>query len=196
MGNLWTGRAPGANDDGSAIAIQLEIFWHLLASGFHPRRTVEMHVYSGEEEGLYGSADLAADYFRKGREVFAMLQLDQCGYVSDPTKPRIGVYTDNTHPELRIYLTRLIDAYCSTPWVWSNEHGRADSDFHSWHDRGFPAVYAAEGPIDDIVYGNNKHTPGDELSGVSLQHVAEFGRLGISFLLELATPRMESVIFS
>jgi len=191
--NLWTGRAPGANDDGSAIAVQLEVVRLLLASDFRPQRTVEVHAYSGEEEGLYGSADVSAEYARTSRTVVSMLQLDQCGYVSDPKKPRMAVYTDNTDKSLSTFVTQLIDAYCSTPWQWSNEEHRADSDFHSWHNHGFPAAYAAEGPVDDIVFGNNKHTAHDELGNVNLTHVAEFGRLTMGFLLELATPASDIV---
>lgn len=194
--NLKTGRAPGANDDGSAIALQLEVFRNFLAADFRPERTVELHAYSAEEEGLYGSADVAAEYARFSRNVFAMLQLDQCGYVSDPANPRIAVYTDNTHEGLRVFLTRLIDSYCSIPWEWSNEQHRADSDFHSWHNHGFPASYAAEGPVDDIVYGNNKHTPGDEISGVNLPHTAEFGRLMMGFILELAATPTVTVLYT
>jgi len=186
--NLWTGRAPGANDDGSAVAVQLEVVRQLLATYFLPRRTVEIHVYSGEEEGLHGSADVSAEYARTSRNVVSMLQLDQCGYVSDPSNPKMAVYTDNTGNVLSTFVTKLIDAYCSTPWIWSNEEHRADSDFHSWHDHGFPAAYAAEGPVDDIVYGNNKHTAHDEIGTIDLNHVMEFGRVTMAFVLELGNP--------
>lgn len=186
--NLWTGRAPGANDDGSAVAVQLEVVRQLLGSYFLPKRTVEIHVYSGEEEGLYGSADISAEYARRGKNVVSMLQLDQCGYVSDPSNPQMAVYTDNTGNVLSTFVTKLIDAYCSTPWIWSNEEHRADSDFHSWHDHGFPAAYAAEGNVDDIVYGNNKHTAHDEIGTIDLNHVLEFGRLTMGFILELGNP--------
>lgn len=193
--NLRTGRAPGANDDASGVAVQLEVFRLLLATNFRPMCTVELHTYSGEEEGLYGSADVAAAYARSGRLIAAMLQLDQCGYVSDPKNPRIAVYTDNTNRDLSLFITKLVGAYTSTPFVRSNEEKRADSDFHSWHGHGFPAAYAAEGTVDDIVYGNNKHTPHDEIGTVDLQHVLEFARLAMGFLVEVGT-RERPVLFA
>eukprot|EP00658_Telonema_sp_P-2_P014832 TRINITY_DN15666_c0_g1_i4.p1 TRINITY_DN15666_c0_g1~~TRINITY_DN15666_c0_g1_i4.p1 ORF type:complete len:230 (-),score=32.61 TRINITY_DN15666_c0_g1_i4:325-1014(-) len=191
--NLDTGRAPGANDDGTGIAVQLEIFKTLLSSNNtisklkndKQQRVIEIHAYSGEEEGLYGSADVAAEYQRLGTKVAGMLMLDQCGYVRDPEHPVIGVYTDNTDVTVTSLLTRLIEMYSRTPAVVSNEDHRADSDFHSFHNNGYRVGYIAEGPVDDIVYGNNKHTAFDMPSGVNVSHAMEIGGVALAFLLEM-----------
>eukprot|EP00656_Telonema_subtile_P025114 TRINITY_DN27230_c0_g1_i2.p1 TRINITY_DN27230_c0_g1~~TRINITY_DN27230_c0_g1_i2.p1 ORF type:complete len:354 (+),score=85.89 TRINITY_DN27230_c0_g1_i2:114-1175(+) len=187
--NLQAGRAPGANDDGTGIAVCMEIFklllQHNIPNGLNGR-AIEIHAYSGEEEGLYGSADIAAEYQRESVKVAGMLMLDQCGYVRDPQHPVIGVFTDNTDVGLTALLTGLIGKYSSTPAVTSNEDHRADSDFHSFHNNGYRVGYIAEGPVDDIVYGNSKHTAFDLPETVNASHAVEIGGVALSFLLELA----------
>ena len=50
----------------------------LLASHYvpSPHHAVEIHFYAGEEIGLIGSADIAAQYKARGVEVVAMMQQD------------------------------------------------------------------------------------------------------------------------
>ena len=49
-----SGRAPGADDDGSGTVNLMEIFRALIAADFKPSYPVEFHWYSGEEAGLRG----------------------------------------------------------------------------------------------------------------------------------------------
>lgn len=187
--NQVAGRAPGANDDGSGIAVQLEIFKTILkafSEGLTGQgRSIELHAYSGEEEGLYGSADVAFNYRKREIQVAAMLMLDQCGFVRDPEHPVIGVFTDHTDKSVNRLLQQLIGRYSNLPYVMSNENGRADSDFHSFYNNGYRAGYIAEGPVDDIVYGNSKHTAWDLPGSVNLTHVVEIGGVALSFLVEV-----------
>lgn len=71
-----SGRAPGADDDGSGTVNLLEAFRVLAESGFKPSTPVEFQWYAGEEGGLLGSADISAKYNDDGVEVRGMLQLD------------------------------------------------------------------------------------------------------------------------
>eukprot|EP00462_Mataza_sp_D1_P025755 CAMPEP_0175146672 /NCGR_PEP_ID=MMETSP0087-20121206/15511_1 /TAXON_ID=136419 /ORGANISM="Unknown Unknown, Strain D1" /LENGTH=486 /DNA_ID=CAMNT_0016431665 /DNA_START=51 /DNA_END=1511 /DNA_ORIENTATION=- len=187
--NLVAGRAPGANDDGSGIAVLFEIFKLILQApeleDLSNGRDIEIHSYSAEEEGLYGSADVAAEYQRRQVRVAAMLMLDQCGFVRNPSMPVVGVFTDNTDPGVTSLLKQLITQYSTLPYVVSNENNRADSDFHSFHDNGYKVGYIAEGPVDDIVYGNSKHTAFDLPTTVNLTHVTQIGGVALAFALEM-----------
>ncbi|KAL0061482.1 hypothetical protein AAF712_011705 [Marasmius tenuissimus] len=71
-----TGRAPGADDDGSGTVSLIETFRALVASGFKPSTPLEFHWYAGEEGGLLGSQAIATSYKNAGRQVKAMIQLD------------------------------------------------------------------------------------------------------------------------
>ncbi|MFI0421147.1 M28 family metallopeptidase [Spongiactinospora sp. 9N601] len=82
-----TGDAPGADDDASGVAVVLE-----LARVFAARRTrgtLVFAVVSGEEQGLYGSAHMAAKLKEAGADVQAMFSNDIVGASSgwDGTRP-------------------------------------------------------------------------------------------------------------
>jgi len=72
-----TADAPGADDDGSGVAVVLE-----LARLFATRRThgtVVFGVVSAEEQGLYGSAHMAVQLKAAGTDVQAMFSNDIVG---------------------------------------------------------------------------------------------------------------------
>jgi len=75
-----TGRAPGADDDGSGTMTTLETLRVLLSSKDilegNAENTIEFHWYSGEEGGLMGSRKLFEAYEKDGKDVKAMLQTD------------------------------------------------------------------------------------------------------------------------
>ncbi|MFI7706732.1 M20/M25/M40 family metallo-hydrolase [Nonomuraea sp. NPDC049480] len=82
-----TADAPGADDDASGVAVVLE-----LARLFATRRTEGTLVFaavSGEEQGLYGSAHMAARLKEAGADVQAMFSNDIVGASSgwDGTRP-------------------------------------------------------------------------------------------------------------
>jgi bacterial leucyl aminopeptidase len=73
--NPSSGRAPGADDDGTGSVNLIEAFRKLTAAGFKPANPVEFHWYAGEEGGLLGSAAISKSYSQAGTTVKGMLQL-------------------------------------------------------------------------------------------------------------------------
>jgi leucyl aminopeptidase len=67
---------PGADDDGSGSVNLIDIFRVLMANGFAPATPVELHWYSGEEAGLLGSQDIAANYNAAKVAIKAFMELD------------------------------------------------------------------------------------------------------------------------
>lgn len=47
--------ATGATDDGAGVVVALEAMRILKAAGVHPRRTIRVALWGGEEQGTYGS---------------------------------------------------------------------------------------------------------------------------------------------
>lgn len=74
-----SGRAPGADDDGTGTVNLMDVFRVLVTSGFKPTRNLEFHFYSGEEGGLLGSQAIASNYKSAGKSVYAYLNLDMTG---------------------------------------------------------------------------------------------------------------------
>ena len=55
--------ATGASDNGAGVAVMMEAMRILKAVGAKPNRTVRVALWSGEEQGLIGSADYVAKHF-------------------------------------------------------------------------------------------------------------------------------------
>lgn len=72
-----SGKAPGADDNGTGSVNLIEAFRKLAAAGFKPANPVEFHWYSGEEGGLLGSAAIAKEYARLRTQVKSMLNIGE-----------------------------------------------------------------------------------------------------------------------
>ena len=70
--DTWHG-SPNASDNTSGVAVALEAMRILKAVGATPRRTIRIALWSGEEQGLFGSRAYVREHF------------------GDPRDPQIGV---------------------------------------------------------------------------------------------------------
>ncbi len=71
---------PGANDNASGTSVVIEAARAAMASGWQPRRTVFFVTFGGEEMGLLGSRQMAADPPVPLERVVLMLNLDMAGH--------------------------------------------------------------------------------------------------------------------
>lgn len=181
------GRAPGADDNGSASIMLLNILGSLLedpriAEGDH-LNTIELHWYSAEETGLLGSQDIFNSYSRLGIQVEAMLNQDMVGYKGRDGVERFGLISDFVDPAQNEFLKVLIDEYADIPYE-ENACGYACSDHASANRNGFPSSFLFETP-----FGNHNphiHTPNDTMEHVDFDHVAQHVKVTSGFLYELA----------
>jgi len=175
--------APGADDDASGSSVVLEIFRTLATNGFKPKRAIEFHGYSAEEAGLLGSQAIAKSYSSKGIKVAAMMQLDMTGYVKSGTVETIGIVTDNTDVQLNAFVRQLVDTYTKIKWT-NTVCGYGCSDHASWTKAGYRSAF----PFETIFTDHSPyiHTPNDLPQYVSLSHMEQFAKLGLSFLVELS----------
>jgi bacterial leucyl aminopeptidase len=70
---------PAADDCASGSSAVFEALRVLVTSGFVPGRPIEFHWYTGEEEGILGSNEVAEAYAKAGTKVVSYLNLDQSG---------------------------------------------------------------------------------------------------------------------
>ena len=82
--------APGANDDGSGSAAVLEMADALAERPL--RCSVRLVLFDGEEHGLWGSKEEAADLKKKGIQVEGMMTLDIVGNTEGPDGRRERSY--------------------------------------------------------------------------------------------------------
>jgi len=177
-----TGRAPGADDDGSGAVTIMETMRVLLTSGFQPLRPIEFHWYAGEEVGLLGSQAIAQQYQQDGRLVAGMMQLDMTSY-PNKERPDVGIVTDNVDDSLTSLLRSLVTTYTKLT-SGDFECGYACSDHASWNQAG----YASSIPFESSNMEENQflHTPKDTLETVNYDHALNFVNLAVAFIVELA----------
>lgn len=92
-----SGAAPGANDDASGVAVSLECARAL--STLHLPATIVFVAVAGEEQGLVGSADLAALAREQGWQLEGVLNNDIVGGNTTPgdmlqLKDRVRVFSE------------------------------------------------------------------------------------------------------
>ncbi|PPQ65192.1 hypothetical protein CVT24_011376 [Panaeolus cyanescens] len=185
-GSPTSGRAPGADDDGSGTSNLLEAFRALVTSGFRPSTPIEFHWYSGEEGGLKGSQAIATAYKSAGTQVKAMLQFDMTAYVKPGTKPVVGLMPDYTDAGLTTFVGQLVNNYLTIPWVTNEPCGYACSDHASWNRQGYPTALPFESLFSNDNPNIHKATDTISVSGFNFTHSFEFAKLALAFAYELA----------
>lgn len=104
-----TADAPGADDDASGVAVSMEVARVLATHA--PKSTIVLSAVAGEEQGLYGSRFMAAQYKAAGADVQGMFTNDIVGSsraddgTRDPRTVRLfaeGVPTAETPQEAAI----------------------------------------------------------------------------------------------
>ncbi|RHY80857.1 hypothetical protein DYB26_006124 [Aphanomyces astaci] len=173
--------APGADDDGSGTVTIFTALKYLLSSPqWVPTRPIEFQWYSAEETGLQGSKQIATAYAKAKVDVYAMYQNDMYDRSNDVT--RCNFTDDFTTRPLTQFLEACVNTYLTTK-VSRNTCGYGCSDHASWFNAGYATVYPFEedGPINP-----NVHSSKDTIATLDFNHMAEFTRLAVAFVVELS----------
>ncbi|ESK93658.1 aminopeptidase [Moniliophthora roreri MCA 2997] len=184
--NPSSGRAPGADDDGTGTVNLIEALRALVAADFKPTTPLEFHWYAGEEGGLLGSQAIATNYRNNGVSVKAMVQFDMTGYFEPGTQEVISFLTDNVDAGLTSFLKTLVGLHNSIPAV-DDRCGYGCSDHASWTKAGYPAALPFEANFQAGNDNPNIHTDRDttSVSGFSWTHSLEFVKLAVAAAYEL-----------
>lgn len=130
--------SPNASDNTSGVAVMLEAIRILKAVGAEPRRTIRIALWSGEEQGLYGSRAYVKKHF------------------GDPSDPAVGVTDD--YEKFSVYFNQDYGpGLYRGIWLQQNEHVR--KTFEAWmepfRDMGMTTISARSvGSTDHIPFDN------------------------------------------
>ncbi|ESK97804.1 aminopeptidase [Moniliophthora roreri MCA 2997] len=185
LNNPSSGRAPGADDDGTGTVNLIEAFRALIAAGFKPSTPLEFHWYSGEEAGLLGSQAIATSYKNSRVNVKAMIEFDMTGYFKPGSTEVIALEADYIDSGLNTFMRSIISSYSSLPAANDTPCGYACSDHASWYRAGYPTAMPFE-----AITGNdnpNIHSTSDTTSvnGFSWSHSLEFTKVAVAAAYEL-----------
>jgi carboxypeptidase Q len=166
--------ATGATDNGAGSADALEAIRLLKAVGAHPRRTIRVALWSGEEEGLYGSIAYVAQHFGSAEnpkpEYF---KFDGYLNIDDGTgKPRAASVFGP--PEAAKMVQDAMSFfkdwgfYHVNPTLGRNTGG---TDSTSFNNAGLPGIGYSQDPFDYNTYTH--HTNFDTLERIYEPDVRE-----------------------
>jgi hypothetical protein len=194
----FTDDAPGADDDASGVAVVLELA-RLFATHQFPG-TVVLATVAGEEQGLYGSAFMAAQMKAAGNDVQGMFSNDIVGASQafdgtrpDPFSVRLfveGVPTNVTAAEISTLqatggendgvthqLARFVTSVAPASvtgmnirTIWRRDRYLRGSDHLSFQAQGWPAARITE-PRENF---NHEHRDVGVVDGVQNGDLAEF----------------------
>ena len=187
--DVFKGRAPGANDDLSGVALVLESARQLAKYKWH--NTLVFCVVSGEEQGLLGSAAIAKRAKAEGWKIDAMLNNDIVGSSKNADGDRdvkhIRLFSPASADTNSRELARLIEFINRSNRVRPMLIFRADrfgrgGDHSSFIKEGFSAVRFTE------VYENwdHQHTANDLIQYVDFPYLAGVTQVNLNALASLA----------
>ena len=158
----------GATDNGAGVVVGMEAMRILKAVGVQPRRTIRLALWTGEEQGIYGSRGYVRDHLA----TFAELKNQQPSPAPDWMRPhgttipkpdwakfdvyfnldagagRIrGIYTEgdlSTAAVFRAWIAPLADMGMTTVTT----RGAQGSDQESFQKAGLPAFAFLQDPLD------------------------------------------------
>jgi aminopeptidase YwaD len=139
--DTYTSMAPGADDNGSGTVSVLESARVLLKQNY--RKTLKFCLFSGEELGLYGSANYVQ--VSSGDKIGAALNLDMVSYQEPGYNLRIGVFPQDGRLTLYNKVNALQQLYVPGIEI-GKENGcpYACTDVYSFWAAGYDGLFFFE----------------------------------------------------
>lgn len=181
--------APGADDNASGSSGVL--LAAQVLSGHSFQRTIRFVLFTGEEQGLLGSAAYASLLAAQGANVVAVLNLDMIGF-DGLGAPTLRLHTRTTGSAGYAADRAIADTFRAavTNYVGSalepidDPDGLAASDHFSFWARGWPGILAIEDDVSD--FNPNYHTTADTLARLNLPYFTSFVRASVATTAHLA----------
>jgi hypothetical protein len=191
--------APGADDDGSGVAVSVESARLLSKAGANGkgsyRATLLFAAVSGEEQGLLGSTHMVDWLKEKGYTVGGMLDDDIVGDDPAPGAPhRVRVFSgngeidDSDSPSRELArAVEEIDGRGAIRMIFRVDRYGRGGDHYPFYKAGLPAVRFTE-PLEDYIHQHQ--TPRTE-GGVEYGDFAKY--LNSAFLGNVARDNAEAL---
>ncbi len=178
--------APGSDDNGSGVAAIIEAA-RLFANGSF-ERTVKFGLWTGEEQGLLGSAAYAADAYIAGDNIVGVYNFDMIAYDgNNDGSIELHCGTMNPSVELGNLFQTVINDYNIALVPQQITYGSTDrSDHASFWDYDYPAILGIEDFSDD--FNPYYHTTSDNMSHINAPYFWEYTKAAIGATATLATP--------
>jgi len=169
--------SPGADDDGSGVSSVLTIAEIISKYAFN--NTIKMVLFSGEEQGLFGSRVYAKECFENKDNILAVINLDGVGYASDYENGRVirGLINDDDKWLLNIANT-VTDEYSETIDLSIYRYPKViNGDHKAFVDYGYDGIYFLENELNPYY-----HTSRDKSIHMNFTYLKKVCRLALGTL--------------
>jgi Zn-dependent M28 family amino/carboxypeptidase len=160
----------GADDNASGSACVLALAKKL--AGTRPPVTIEFHWYTGEEQGLLGSAHYTRRPIGDISEYKLMLNFDMVG-----RRPPASLAGGDSFPFDHVLQAMYTKYDFAEDITWARDTG--DSDHSSWWRAGVPAVILHTGLHADY------HRPTDDTDKINFIGMLEVCKYGLNFVTDV-----------
>lgn len=190
QGEAMTVRAPGANDDGSGVALSMELA--RVMSQRKWKHTLVFVAFSGEEQGLNGSRALAKRAKAEGWKIDAFLNNDTVGSSSNKLGQKdlatVRVFSEDVPGHQGREMARFIEWVChdkvkspdpkksfGIKLVLRKDRFGRGGDHTPFNDEGFSAVRFVETHEEY----SRQHTPDDLPEFMDFAYLANVTRMNL-----------------
>ncbi|GAA5939083.1 M28 family metallopeptidase [Sporobolomyces koalae] len=182
--------APGADDDASGTSLVLAVARNIHLNRLVFSRKLVLALFSGEEQGLLGSAWYANHLKHERKEhVIWMLQVDMVGYRAPHEPPQLALPDLIGLPEAASLVGNISNIY--VPELVVGRTNACCSDHSSFVDQQFAATWIFErnGPIADPCY----HSSCDlsDRKGYDFEQIVMHTKVAFSTVWVVAEGRLE-----
>lgn len=170
----WHG-GTGATDNAAGSAVMLEVMRIMKALNIQPRRTIRIALWSGEEQGLYGSRGYVKNHFgdRNTKKFTSEQQKVSAYYNIDNGTGKIrGIYLQENEKVKNIFEQWLVPFHSLGAKTVTIEN-TGGTDHEAFDEVGIPGFQFIQ---DDIEYDTRTHHSNmdtyDHLTGDDLKQIA------------------------
>ena len=170
--------APGADDNASGSSAVMAIAD--ILSQYNFGCTLRYALFTGEEQGYYGSSAYAHYVYQLDEDIEGVLNLDMLAYNSLATSPTLELHTRNHNSgDLAIAntFTNIVSAYSINLQPEIYQDGEAFSDHASFWNYNYSAIMAIEDWSDHTPY---YHSTSDRLGTLNLSYYTEFTKAALA----------------
>ena len=179
---------PGADDDTSGTVAVLTAAY--LLSQYTFDYTIKFVSFSGEEEGLLGSAVYAQEAKQQGWNIVGVLNCDMISYAISTSDGNQVFVIENTASEWLYTYTVAVNAEYADyigPLTLVHYGYMWGSDYNSFYDQGYDAMFYLE--YHETPY---YHTSSDNMDHINATYAAKNIRMIIATLCELGVSSLPS----
>jgi len=173
--------SPGADDDGSGVASILTMAE--IMSSYEYNSTIKFVLFSGEEQGLYGSHEYAKNAYENDDNIIGVICLDGVGYADSYLSGHtIKNFADDSSDWIVNISTTITEDYKEFVDLEIERYPNEKiSDHHSFYELGFQTSYFLEHTLNPFY-----HTSEDTLDKMNISYLTKVCRLSLGTVFGMA----------